>query len=60
MSTKSADTRSASKRDLTEQERMAAILLFRSGGWEVKDICAKFGLSSQRLKKIVTDAGYGY
>lgn len=45
---------------LTPQEKKKIIAMFRSGAYLVQEICWHFKITSKVLKKIVTDAGFGY
>lgn len=45
---------------LTPAEKKKIIAMFRSGDYLVQEICWHFKITSRVLKKIVTDAGFGY
>ncbi len=44
----------------TDDEKQAAIIMFRSGKYLVREICDRFGIYPSELRRIVEEAGYGY
>lgn len=48
------------KIELTESEKKAAIIMYRSGNYMAKEICDRFGIYHKDLRKMVEEAGYGY